>query len=106
MLRTRIGVALIAFLVLARYVPSYYNAWLFNEFVQQASDRAGATTHLKDMIMERARSYSLPVNESDIVITKNGSVYRVAVDYAVPVDLVLYSPELKFHVVAGGYTRK
>jgi hypothetical protein len=106
MLRTRIGVVLIVFLVLTQYVPSYYNGWLFNEFVQQASERAGATTHLKDTIMERAKSYSLPVNESDIVITKNGSVYRVSVDYAVPVNLLVYSPEIKFHVVAGGLLRK
>ena len=103
---TKLGIVLIGLLIVTRYVPSYYNSWQFNEFVQRESEHARATSHLRDTLIGKAKSYSLPVNESDIVITKDGSIFRVSVDYVVPVDLLVYSPELKFHVVAAGLMRR
>jgi hypothetical protein len=103
---TKFGIVLIGLLMLTRYVPSYYNSWQFNQFIQKESERARAVTHLRDTLLDKAKSYSLPVDTSNIVITKDGSIYRVAVDYSVPVDLVVYSPELKFHVVAAGLMRR
>jgi hypothetical protein len=103
---TKLGAFLIGVILISRYVPSYYNSWLFKDFVEQESQRARAVNKLKETIVTKAQSFSLPVDESDVVITKEGSIYRVNVNYSVPVDLFVYSPELKFRVVAAGLIRK
>jgi hypothetical protein len=103
---TKLSAVLIGLLLLTRSIPSYYNSWLFNDFVQQESQHTRALGSLKETLLTKAQSYSLPVNASNIVITKEGSIYRVAVDYKVPVDLFVYSPAFKFHVVAAGLMHK
>jgi hypothetical protein len=60
---------------------------------------------VKQVFLNQARSYSLPVSESDIVLTRQGSVMRVAINYKVPVDLILVSPEVQFHVIGSGLVR-
>ena len=103
---TKLGALLIGLLMLSRYAPSYYNSWMFSDFVEQESQHARAVTQLKERIVNKAQDYSLPIDASNVVITSEGAIYRVNVDYTVPVDLFVYSPELKFHVVAAGLVRK
>jgi hypothetical protein len=102
----KLAVAVIGFLALARYLPVYYNSYEFNNFVETEAPRIRIKGQLKDALLSKARSHSLPIDESDISITTHGSVFKVAVDYRVPVDLFAYKPELKFHVVASGLLRE
>ena len=60
------------------------------------------TKRLTQAILNRAGQYSLPLNEDDINISTVGRVLRVEVNYAMPVDLLVYSPELKFRLIGGG----
>jgi hypothetical protein len=87
-------------LVLTRYSLVYYNSSEFNNFVRHETERTRLVAHLKQSLLDKARVYSLPVRDSDISITTADTVLRVAVDYQVPVNLLVYKPELKFHLVA------
>jgi hypothetical protein len=85
-----------------RYAPVYYNSYSFNNFVETETPRMRVKGQLIDSLLSKARVYSLPVSESDIIIKTSGSMFRVAVNYRVPVNLFAYHPELKFHVESSG----
>jgi hypothetical protein len=88
-----------------RYLPVYYNSSEFNNYVRESAERGRLTGPIKQDLLKQATMYELPIRESDIVLTKTGSILRVSIDYAVPVDLFVISPELKFHVIGSGFIR-
>jgi hypothetical protein len=45
------------------------------------------------------------VNESDITISETDNVLRVTVDYKVPLKMLIFNHDLKFHTIAGGFFR-
>src|SRR5881628_1461099 len=92
--------ALAGVLVLSRYVPIYYHTSEFNDFVRQEAQRTRQRRQLKGALLNRAKDYSLPVTEANIT-TRDG-VFSVVVNYRVPLDLLLYRPELKFQASGAG----
>ena len=94
--------ALAGVLVLSRYVPIYYHTSEFNDFVRQEAQRTRQRRQLKGALLNRAKDYSLPVTEADINITTRDGVFSVVVTYRVPLDLLLYRPELKFQASGAG----
>jgi hypothetical protein len=102
----KLTVVLIGIFAVSRYLPVYYNTMEFNNFVKQHVERGRPGRAVKQLLLNEARNYSIPVTESDIVVTRQGSVMRVAIDYKVPVDLVVVSPKLQFHVIGSGLIRE
>src|SRR5690348_3333026 len=103
----KLTVVIAGLLVASRYFPVYYNSMEFNNFVKEEVERGRPGGQaVKQVLLNQARTYSLPVSESDIVVTRQGSVMRVAVDYKVPVDLFVVSPEIQFHVIGSGLIRE
>ena len=96
----KLGILLAGLLLLGRYVPICYNSSEYKQFVQFQTEHARSETALKQLLLHEAAEYSLPVTESDIRIHKAEGVLRVTVDYSVPVNLIVYNPELKFHVTS------
>jgi len=96
------AIFLTAVLVLTRYLPVYYNSSEFSYFVRQEAARTQSESQLKQLLLQKATAYSLPVKESDISIKRTDDVLQVTVDYRVPVNLIVCNPELKFHVTGGG----
>src|SRR5262245_26740227 len=94
----KFAICFVALVALTRYLPVYYRSREFNNYVQEETQRSRFKDQLKDSLLSKAKIYSLPITESDIKITSMGAVYRVSVNYSVPVDLFVYSPELKFRV--------
>jgi hypothetical protein len=101
----KLTVVLVGILAVTRYLPVYYNSMEFNNFVKEEIERGRPGRSVKQVLLNQARSYSLPVSEDDIVVTRQGSVMRVDIDYKVPVDLFVVSPELQFHVIGSGLIR-
>jgi hypothetical protein len=89
-------------MALTQYLPVYYNSSEFGEFVRREAGHTQSESQLKQSLLERARVYSLPVKASDISISRANAVLRVSVDYRVPVNLIVYNPELTFHVKGSG----
>src|SRR5262245_9349121 len=99
-------ICFVALVGLTRYLPVYYRSREFNNYVLEETKKTRFKDQLKESLLSKARIYSIPITESDIKITSMGAVYRVSVNYSVPVDLFVYSPELKFRVVGAGLTRE
>ena len=97
--------ALAGLLALARYSPIYFHSLQFDDFVKNEARHVRLQEPLRKALMDEARSYSLPIKESDINFSANNGVFRVAVDYRVPVNLIVYNHELTFHAVGSGLTQ-
>lgn len=52
-------------------------------------------------VADRAARMGLPVRSGDVRVTRGASGLRVAVRYAVPVDLGVYTVDLHFRAAAG-----
>ena|SRR5215467_644841 len=102
----RLAVVIAGFLVTIQCVPAYYNSLVFNDYVREEAQHTRVKAKLQEAILSQAKAYSLPVKSSDIVITTGGSVFRVYVDYRVPVNLLVYTPELKSHAIGSGLFRE
>jgi len=98
----KISIVLILLLALVRFVPVYYSSNEFEEFVRHEASRARSESQLRQSVLNEAREYSLPVNESDIRFDRTDDVLRVTVDYKVPVNMLVYNSELKFHAIGSG----
>lgn len=98
----KLALALAGLLSLVQYLPAYYHASEFENFLRHEVQRTRSTGELKREILDQAGAYSLRLKDEDINVTKTGAVFRVAVNYKAPVDLLVYRHELMFHTIGGG----
>src|SRR5262245_14432092 len=96
----KLACVLVGVLVVGCYAPVYYHTSEFNEYVRQETRHLRQKGQLKQVLMTKAGDYRLAVREENISITTQDAVFRVAVDYSVPVNLLLFRHELAFHTVA------
>lgn len=97
---TVVVVCLLGFL---RYIPIYYSFSEYSEFVKHETARAVSKSQLKQTLLNEARQYSIPLTESDISIRETDNVLRVTVDYRVPLKMLIFNHDLKFHTIASGF---
>jgi hypothetical protein len=98
----KIALALAGLLAMVRYSLVYYHSSAFNDFVKQETLRTGAKSPLKGTLLNNAGIYNVAMKADDIKISTVGPVFRVSVDYRVPVNLLVFSHEFQFHTVTGG----
>jgi hypothetical protein len=89
--------------VLVQMLPAYYRSNEFDYYLERQTRKRVSEFQLKRSLLLKAREYSLPVREDDIDISTSGRTYRVAVQYTVPINLILFSHDLRFHSTAGGW---
>ena len=99
----KVSFALVVLLTLTRFIPIYYSSSEFGEFVKHETARARSESQLKKSLLDEAREHSLPVKESDISINKTDDILRVTVDYKVPLKMLIFDHDLKFHTIASAF---
>src|SRR2546427_270815 len=98
----KVLLVILAFVLLARYFPPLYYAWLFNDFVKNEAKRSKTGRSLQTALLQQAEVYFLPVKADDIQIKEDDGLIRVNVDYKVPVNLFVFPHELSFHAAGAG----
>ena len=90
----------------AQYVPVYYKALWFNDFIRgetkYAASSRKSTEQLRNVISERAKDMKIPIGPKDIHITRRGPAFQLEIDYSFPVNLRVYKHTLSFHVSEAG----
>jgi hypothetical protein len=89
-----------------QYIPAYFTAFQFNDFVRQevkyaATSKKSADT-LRTEIFEKASDLGIPLKKNDIRITRKGPSFTLEVDYRWPIDMKVYRHELSFHTAQSG----
>ena len=96
-------IVLVSLLGFMRYIPIYYSFAEYSEFVKHETKRAVSKSQLKQSLLNEARQYSIPVTESDISIRETDNILRVTVDYKVPLKMLIFNHDLKFHTIASAF---
>ena len=90
----------------AQYIPVYFRALQFNDFVHGearfAASSRKSTEALRITIAEKAKELQIPVGPQDIKITRRGPAFQLELDYSFPVDMRVYQHEIKFHISEAG----
>ena len=100
--RLAAGILVLAALALfaAVLTPIYVRSFQFHRFVSSLTHnvetRGRADDALRDAVLAKARSLSLPVTASNVQIIRTGGEVRIVVRYVVKVDLPGYTVELHF----------
>jgi hypothetical protein len=99
-------IVVVLFYSAAQYVPAYFAAFQFNDYVRQevkyaASSRKTADA-LRTGILLKAGELGIPITKNDVRITKRGPSFTVEVEYRWPIDLKVYHHELIFHTSQSG----
>jgi hypothetical protein len=85
----------------AQYIPAYFAAFQFNDFIRQqvkyAASSRKTTDTLRDEVLRKAADLGIPLSKQDIRITKKGPSFTIEVDYRWPIDMKVYHHVLAFH---------
>ena len=98
--------AVVGVLALSQSLSIYYRSAQFDDYLKHEVWRTRVTDGLKISLVDKARTFALPVTEDDIRITATGAFLRVDVDYTVPLRLFVYQHEMKFHSIGAGLLRE
>ena len=89
-----------------QYVPAYFKALEFNDFIHGEARFAGSSRKTADdlraSITEKAKELKIPITARDIRITRRGPSFMLELDYRFPIDLRVYQHDLEFHVSEAG----
>src|SRR5215831_2210579 len=85
----------------AQYVPGYFAAFQFDDFIRQevkyAATARKSTETIRGEVFAKAGELGIPVNKNDIVISRRGPSFTLYVEYHWPINMRLYKHDLVFH---------
>ena len=85
----------------AEYVPAYFAAFEFNDYIRQEVKYAVTNRKTPEMlrtnIVQKANELGIPVQPRDIRITKRGPAFTLELEYRWPINMRLYRHDLIFH---------
>ena len=101
---------LLVFVVLlfaaVQYVPTYFAAYQFNDYIRQEVKYAGTSRRtpetIRTGILQEANDLGISITKNDVRITQRGPSFTLEVEYRWPIDLKVYRHELIFHPSATG----
>ena len=89
-----------------QYVPAYFAAFQFDDFIRQevkfAVTNRKTPEKIRVNILEKANELGIPLTAKDVHITKRGPAFTVDVEYHLPINLKVYKHELVFHPQESG----
>src|SRR5262245_7729427 len=78
----------------AQYVPAYFAAFEFNDFVRQevkfAVTNRKNTDSLRSDVAQRANELGISIKPKDVRITRRGPAFTLEVDYRWPINMRVY----------------
>ena len=88
--------AFVAYKILPAYVAEYQLADKMQEQARFAVVNHFPEEQIRDSIFKVIKDLDIPVKREEIKITASQEVVRIACDYTVPVDLLVYQMNLHF----------
>ena len=90
----------------SQYVPAYFTAFQFNDFIRQEVKYASSARKNADVIrtdiVQKATELGIPLTKRDIKITRRGPSFTLELEYRWLIDLKVYQHELVFHPSESG----
>src|SRR2546423_13486885 len=89
-----------------QYVPAYFAAFQFNDYVRQEVKFAVSARKTPDLlrgeILQKATDLGIPLTKKQIIITRRGPSFTLEIEYHWPINMRAYQQDLVFHVSESG----
>ena len=89
-----------------QYVPPYFAAFQFNDYVRQEVKFAVSEKKTPDLlrgeILQKATDLGIPLTKKAILITRRGPSFTLEIEYHWPINMRAYKQDLVFHVSESG----
>lgn len=89
-----------------QYVPGYFAAFQFNDYIRQEVKFAVTARKSPEMIranvLQKAVELGIPLTKGDIHITRRGPSFTFELEYRWPINMRIYKHELIFHTSESG----
>ena len=89
-----------------QYVPGWFVALQFNDYVRQEVKFAVSSRKTPEAIRQevvvKATELGIPLTKDEVRITKRGPAFNLVIDYHWPINLKVYHHDLLFHVDESG----
>src|SRR5712691_11216216 len=99
-------VLIVCLFAATQYVPAYYAAFQFNDFIRQevkfAVTNRKTAERLRIDISQKAAELGIPLKPRDIHITRRGPAFTLELEYHWPINMRVYRHELVFHASESG----
>jgi transcriptional regulator len=99
-------IVLVLLFAAAQYIPAYFNAFQFNDYIRQevkfAVSSRKTADKLRGEILQKANELGIPITKSDIKITRRGPSFTLDLEYHWPINMRVYKHELVFHISESG----
>src|SRR5580704_4711766 len=77
-----------------QYVPAYFAAFQFNDYVHQEVKFAQSARKTPDLlrgeILQKASDLGIPLTKKEIVMTRRGPSFTLTIEYHWPINMRLY----------------
>ena len=93
-----------------KLIPPYFSYYQFQDAIQTESKFAltgypkRSIDQIQDEVFKKAQDLGIPAKRDDIKITQENGSVTIALDYTVPIDLMLYQFDWQFHPHADNHT--
>jgi hypothetical protein len=99
-------ILVLALMAGTQYVPGYFAAFQFNDYVRQevkyaASARKTPET-VRDEVVDKATELGILLTKKEIHITRRGPAFSMQFEYHWPINMKIYHQDLVFHVDESG----
>lgn len=97
---------ILALLAGTQYVPGFFAALQFNDYVRQEVKYAVSSRKtpeaVRDEVVDKAMELGIPLTKKEVHITKRGPAFNMQIEYHWPINLRVYKHDLVFHVDENG----
>ena len=93
-----------------KLIPPYFAYYQFQDAIQTESKFAltgypkRSMDQIQDEVFKKAQDLGIPAKRDDIKITQENGSVTIALDYTVPIDLMVYQFDWQFHPHADNHT--
>ena len=94
--------AAIAIILIPPYIQNFRLQRFVNDLIDDPSTAGLPTPIIRQRVVDRALSLSLPVRGEDVQVKQVHNAIRIDVLYVVHVDVASYTVDLHFRPAAGG----
>lgn len=88
-----------------KLVPPYVDNYQFQDSIESISRTATynrmSEADIRGQVLDEAAELGIPLDANQVAVQKAGPNVNIAVEYAIPVDLLVYQTELQFAPHAG-----
>ena len=95
------AILFVSYKLLPPYIDNYQLQDSIENLARTATYNRLTEADIRNQVLGAAQDLGIPLDQQQVVVQKSGSTVNIAVQYYVPVDLLVHQMELQFAPSAG-----